>query len=202
MIQTHLEYGSWMIPAGLVISYPQGIREWRGQGARLGKSGRCAKKDEGKEGRREEGQGGGKMSLIETQTCNMSLHCQYALWANSSTSSFSHRIIRKPFWEMYSLFGSLDVKRFPSPSVQIDKPTWGLFVQVAWNKSRVSSSSMETRLSIRSFPLLFPVFLEVTHAAAAATLRVSRRHFSRCHSLVVLMFSFHILCVLVRSCQV
>lgn len=132
----------------------------------------------------------------------MSLHYQYALWDNSSVSSFSHHIIRKPFWEMYSLLGSLDVKRFPSPSVQIDKPTWSLFVQVVWNKSRMSSSSMETRPNIRSFPLLFPVFLEVTHAAAAAILRVSKRHISRCHSPVVIMFSFRILCALVRSCQV
>lgn len=146
---------------------------------------------------------GRKMSLIETYTCNTSLHCQYVLWASSSTSSFSHRFIRKPFWEKYSLFGSLDVTLFPSPSVQIDKPTWSLFVQVVWNKSRMSSSSMETWLHMRSFPLLFPVFWEVARAAAVATHRVFKRHFSsRCHSPVVLMFSFHILCVLIRSCQV
>ena len=117
-----------------------------------------------------------------------------------SNSSFSHIIIRKPFSEMYSLFGSLGVKFFPSPLVEIDKPTWSLFVQVVWNKSRMIPSSVETWLNIRSFSPLFPIFSEVTHAAA---LRVCKRHFSsRCRSPVVLMFSFHILCVLIRSCQV
>lgn len=189
MIHTHLEYDSWVIPARLVISYLQGIREWRGKGTRLGKSAECVKKDEGKEGGEEgkkggseEGKEGRKMSLIETYTCNTSLHRQYVLWANSSTSSFSHHFIRMPFWEKYSLFGCLGVKRFPSPLVQIDKPIWSLFVQVVWNKSHMSFSSIETWLNIRSFPLLFPVFWEVTHAAAVATRRVFKRHFSsRCH---------------------
>ena len=73
MIHTHLEYGSWVIPTRLIISYFQGIREWRGKGTRLGKSSKCVKKDEGKEGGEEgkkggseEGKEGRKMSLIET----------------------------------------------------------------------------------------------------------------------------------------
>lgn len=134
-------------------------------------------------------------------TLELSMFCG----ANISKSSFFHIIIRKTFSEIYLFifFGSLGVKFFPYTLMQIDKPTWSLFVQVVWNKSCMICSSIETWLNVTSFSPPFPGFFEVTQAAAVVSVRACKSHFSsRCCSPVVLMFSFHILCILVSPCQV